>query len=115
VREHQHPYFQSAKSPLWRFSVPPATPHPIIDSADDKDWFIGWGGAQRWLFSDLPAADLFAAAQTAGGHACLFRGGERSNEVFAPLSHAHMQLQQRLKHAFDPKAILNPGRMYKAL
>jgi len=113
VREHQHPYFQQHQRPLWRLSVPPATAHPIIESSESSDWLLGWGGAQRWLFSDLPATEIFDAARSAGGHACLFRGGDRTQEVFAPLSHAHMQLQQRLKQAFDPKGILNPGRMYK--
>jgi len=115
VREHHHPYFQQHQRPLWRLSVPPATPHPIIGNSESNDWFLGWGGAQRWLFSDLPATEIFNAARSAGGHASLFRGGDRSREVFAPLGHAHMQLQQRLKQAFDPKSILNPGRMYKDL
>jgi len=113
VREHQLSYFDDER-PLWRLSVPPAARHPIIDGAEPADWFIGWGGAQRWFFSDAPANSIFEAAKQAGGHACLFRGGDRNNDVFAPLNHTQQQLQQRLKQAFDPKAILNPGRMYKA-
>jgi len=43
------------------------------------------------------------------------RGGDRTDEVFAPLPPALMALHKKLKHSFDPKGILNPGRMYKEL
>ena len=33
-------------------------------------------------------------------------------EVFEPQPPALMDLQRRLKAAFDPEGILNPGRMY---
>ncbi|MDX8391856.1 MAG: glycolate oxidase subunit GlcE [Mariprofundaceae bacterium] len=114
VREHRLPFFADTR-PLWRLSVPAAADHPLLDAVPDDDWFIGWGGAQRWLKSDLPGEVIFAAAQAAGGHAALFRHGDRQADVFAPLSDAQMRLHKRLKQAFDPDAILNPGRMYKDL
>ncbi|NWF39241.1 glycolate oxidase subunit GlcE [Mariprofundus sp. NF] len=114
IREHQLPFFDGPR-PLWRLSVPSDAEHPLLADAKDADWFIGWGGAQRWLISDLPAEQIFAAASAAGGHATLFRGGDRSGQVFAPLSGGQMLLQKRLKAAFDPKAILNPGRMYREI
>jgi len=33
-------------------------------------------------------------------------------DVFHPLPAANMALSQKLKAAFDPAGILNPGRMY---
>ncbi|MGB5718313.1 MAG: FAD-linked oxidase C-terminal domain-containing protein, partial [Gammaproteobacteria bacterium] len=51
----------------------------------------------------------------AGGHATLFRGGDRDGEVFHPLQAALLSLHQRLKQTFDPAGILNPGRMYREL
>ncbi|MBL4774888.1 MAG: glycolate oxidase subunit GlcE [Mariprofundus sp.] len=118
VREHGLPFFNDAR-PLWRLSVPPATAYPIIADTQASDWFIGWGGAQRWLKSDLPAQDIFDAAQAVGGHATLFRGGDcssnQASDVFAPLSSAHMQIHKNLKQAFDPHGILNPGRLYEGL
>jgi glycolate oxidase FAD binding subunit len=47
-----------------------------------------------------------------GGHATLFRGGDKSAGVFHPLAPAIMKIHRRLKAAFDPAGILNPGRMY---
>ena len=114
VREHTLPFFQ-ANTPLWRLSVPPAAAHPIVPSTADEDWFIGWGGAQRWLKTGLTPETIFAAAAKAGGHATLFRGGDRSGDVFTPLPKPLALLHQRLKSEFDPKDILNPGRMYRDL
>jgi glycolate oxidase FAD binding subunit len=53
-----------------------------------------------------------AAAEAAGGHATLFRGGDKSQGVFHPLKPALMKVHQRLKAAFDPAGVLNAGRMY---
>ena len=112
IREHQLPFFDDAR-PLWRFSVPSNAVHPLLPEHADADWFIGWGGAQRWLHSELPASVMFAAAAAAGGHASLFCGGDRSAECFAPLAAGVRRIHKRLKAAFDPHGILNPGRMYR--
>jgi len=114
LREHQLPFFDDER-PLWRLSVPAATPHPLLSGTADADWFIGWGGAQRWLKSDMPAKTIFQAMRASVGHATMFRGGDRSGEAFAPLSEPLLALHRRLKQAFDPAGILNPGRMYESL
>jgi glycolate oxidase FAD binding subunit len=114
LREHELPFFDDTR-PLYRLSLPPAARFAPLAGATDADWFIGWGGAQRWLKSTLPFAAVQAYAAELGGHAQLLRGGDRSGDVFAPLSPALMQLHQRLKQQFDPARILNPGRMYRDL
>ena len=108
LREHRLPFFGS-DAPLWRLSVPAATPAP----SDGSNWLLDWGGAQRWLVSDQPAETVRQQASAAGGHAMMFRGGDRSDDVFHPLAPTIETLHRRLKEAFDPKGILNPGRMYK--
>ena len=107
VREHSHPFFAS-QTPLWRLSVPATTGALQLPGAG----FVDWGGAQRWLLTDLNPDAVFAAAAAVGGHATLFRGGERSAAVFQPLQPALMAIHQRLKHSFDPEGIFNPGRQY---
>ena len=55
------------------------------------------------------------AAARLGGHAVLYRASEslRCREgVFVPLPPAMLALHRRLKKAFDPRGILNPGRLY---
>ena len=107
LRDQQHHFFHD-DSPLWRLSVPSAT--PPLDLAGNS--LLDWGGAQRWLKSDAPAATIRTAVNKVGGHATLFRGGNRHSEVFHPLSPAMMAVQQRIKASFDPHGIFNPGRMF---
>lgn len=110
--EHRLPFFRLPDDgALWRLSLPPAT--PPLDLAGQ--WFLDWGGAQRWLKTEMDPACVRQAAAAAGGHATLFRGGDRGGEVFTPLSPFMWTLHQRLKGAFDPHGIYNPGRMYSAL
>lgn len=106
IREQGHGFFAGAGS-LWRLSVPQSV--PPIDLPGKQ--LIEWGGAQRWLRSDADTATIRAAAERAGGHASLFRGGERDGDVFHPLPPALMTLHRGLKRAFDPKGLFNPGRL----
>ncbi|HEX7043162.1 MAG TPA: glycolate oxidase subunit GlcE [Burkholderiales bacterium] len=109
LREHRLDFF-ATEGPLWRLSVPPATPPMALAG----EWLIDWGGAQRWLKTSARATDVWAAAAGAGGHATLFRGGDRAGEVFQPLPPPLQLLHRRLKHAFDPGGVLNPGRFSTA-
>lgn len=106
VREQRLAYFAS-DLPLWRLSIPTTAQIEL-----PGDWLSEWGGAQRWLCSDAPAAKIRAAAATAGGHATLFRGHDGSGEPFQPLPPALLRLHQRVKQALDPHGVFNPGRMY---
>ena len=110
LRDHQHHFFVG-DSPLWRLSVPAATA-PLNLSGE---CLLDWGGAQRWLKSDTSAATIRAVINKSGGHATLFRGGDRHGDVFHPLPPAMLAVQQRIKTAFDPHGIFNPGRMYSVL
>jgi len=107
MREQGHAFF-GGDLPLWRLSVPQST--VPLDLPGKQ--LLEWGGAQRWLRSDADAEPIRAAATRAGGHASLFRGGDRDGEVFHPLPPALMALHRNLKQAFDPKGLLNPGRLY---
>lgn len=110
VREQRHAFFAGG-APLWRVSVP-STAAPVgIEGAQ----LIEWGGALRWLRTHRPAAELRARAAELGGHATLFRGGDRSQGVFTPLPPALLDIHRRLKAEFDPAGILNPSRLVPEL
>ncbi|MGD9254930.1 MAG: glycolate oxidase subunit GlcE [Chromatiales bacterium] len=108
IREQTHPFFNSTR-PLWRLSLPQAT--PAIDLPGEE--LIDWGGAQRWLLSEADAPAIREIAQKAGGHATAFRNPPDPEDAFMPLSPAMLALHKRIKQAFDPKAILNQGRLYR--
>lgn len=109
LREHRLDFFLSPQ-PLWRLSIPPASLQPDLPG----DCLIDWGGGLRWLKTDAPAEAVFQAAQQAGGHASLFRHGERSGAVFQPLPERLITLHKQIKQSFDPFGLFNPGRMYEA-
>lgn len=104
LREQSSPFF-AGDAPLWRLSVPSVTPPldlpgPVL---------IEWGGAQRWLRGELDAASLRAKV---GAGVTAFRGGDRTRGVFSPLPAPVMEIHRRLKQAFDPYGVFNPGRLY---
>lgn len=101
LRELQHPLFEGGE-PLWRLSCAPNTPHIA-----QLTRAIDWGGAVRWLQGDVHTLNL-----PAGAHLTLFQGGDRSSEVRGRLDPVQQQLQRRIKQAFDPAGIFNPGRLY---
>jgi glycolate oxidase FAD binding subunit len=107
LREQRLGFFAPGRA-LWRLSVP-QTAEPMASSHPQ---LIEWGGGVRWISADTDAASLRSAVARAGGHATLFRGGDKSTGVFHPLEPAVMKIHRRLKDAFDPAGILNPGRMY---
>lgn len=114
LREQRNAYFDRPGA-LWRLSVPSIAPSLNLDG----EQLIEWGGAQRWLHV-ADASPQFAqvvrdAAIAAGGHATLFRGGDRDGELFQPLAPAVARIHHNLKNAFDPQRIFNPGRMYAQL
>ena len=114
LREQQHAFFSgsgSNGSSLWRLSVPSAASAILLRG----EQLIEWGGAQRWLKSasdPATAHKIRRAVSAAGGHATLFRGGDKSVGVFQPLAPAVARIHERLKASFDPAHVFNPGRMY---
>jgi glycolate oxidase FAD binding subunit len=102
LREQTLAFFQDA-APLWRLSVPAATA-PI---ALPGGWLIDWGGAQRWLKTDAPTADIQRVATDAGGYAMPFRGLAHDPGARPALAPALATLQRKLRAAFDPYHILN--------
>ena len=108
--------------PLWRLSVPPASGAAaaarVAEEADVRALF-DWGGGLLWLAVDgAPDAGevaVRAAAAAAGGHATLVRADaptRAARAVFQPQATGLAALTARIKRAFDPTGVLNPGRMY---
>ena len=107
LRDQRIAFFAELR-PLWRLSVKP-TAEPI---PTPHHQLVEWGGGLRWVSGELDAAQVRDVAQRAGGHATLFRHGDKSIGVFHPLQPSLLKIHRRLKEAFDPFGILNPGRMY---
>ena len=109
--------FAGDTRPLWRLSVAPTEgPGAVARLARSAgaEWFYDWGGGLVWLA--VPPAINAATIRNAlgGGHATLVRaeaGLRAAVPVFHPQPAALAALAKRVKDSFDPKGILNPGRM----
>jgi len=107
---------------VWRVSVPPAqAPQVAAEIAHrvSARMMFDWAGGLIWL--DVPAqgdahsTSIRAAISPVGGHATLIRAPAAVRagvDVFQPQEGALAGLTQRLKSSFDPRGVLNHGRMY---
>ena len=107
---------------VWKISAPPTAGPGIVEALageEGADAFLDWGGGLVWLAIPAGAGAqeeaVRGAVAGAGGHAMLFRAPAALREavpVFQPQGAAKAGLTRRIKAAFDPAGILNPGRMY---
>jgi glycolate oxidase FAD binding subunit len=112
-------------SMLWRISAPPGAGAELLHALAPLHarWLADWAGGLLWLAledaADLPdggAVTIRTVLAAHGGHATLIRAdaGLRARvDVFQPQVGPLARLSARVKESFDPKHILNPGRMYR--
>ena len=109
-----------ADRPLWRISTAPSRGHEIAAMISPAaQMFYDWAGGLIWIA--MPRADdggasvIRRAMETLGGHATLIRAPAAVRAavgVFQPQPEALAALTKRVKESFDPKGVLNPGRMW---
>jgi glycolate oxidase FAD binding subunit len=110
----------SKDSPLWRVSTTPARGAEFASKLPpDAQHFYDWAGGLIWVAlppsDDANAAAIRGAAAVTGGHATLIRAPaavRAAVAVFEPQSGALAGVTKRVKESFDPKGVLNPGRMW---
>lgn len=114
------PFADKTQRPVWRVSMAPSQGHQMVMALRMQaavDAFYDWQGGLIWLRMEAaPEAELVRSlvAQYGGGHAALIRAPaayRAAMPVFQPQAPALAALSARLKEQFDPKGILNPGRM----
>ena len=108
--------------PLWRVSTTPSRGAELaatIANGAQAQMFYDWAGGLIWVAlgasDDAGAALVRRAVAATGGHATLIRAPasvRASIDVFAPQDAAVAALTKRVKESFDPKGVLNPGRMW---
>jgi len=109
--------------PVWRIVCPPASGGAFgqaLARETGGDVIYDWGGGLIWAALP-PAADAHAALlrqrlKPVGGHATLIRATDEVRntlDVFHPQDAGVAALGRRVKTSFDPKNILNRGRMVR--
>ncbi len=117
------PFLDRPHHPLWKLSVTPSDAPDIIRRLKEKTdlrHIFDWAGGLIWL-EVPPAADAHAdliRSAFSSGHATLIRAPQETRaavDVFQPQPDALATLSARVKASFDPRHILNPGRMYRGI
>jgi glycolate oxidase FAD binding subunit len=115
--------FGGTTHPVWRVSVAPRAGPAVIAALGSLRairHYYDWSGGLVWIEAGREAIDGMAApiraavAAAGGGHATLMRAPAALRAAvppFEPQPEALAALSQRLKLQFDPRGILNPGRM----
>jgi glycolate oxidase FAD binding subunit len=109
--------------PVWRIVCPPASGGALGQAlARDSggDVIYDWGGGLIWAAlppkADAQAALVRSRVGAVGGHAMLLRASEavrRNVDVFHPQTEGLAGLSERVRQSFDPKGVLNRGRMIR--
>src|SRR5450755_2668540 len=107
--------------PVCRIVCPPASGGALgelLARDTGGEVIYDWGGGLIWAAlppkPDAQAALLRQRVDAVGGHATLIRASEqvrRDVDVFHPQQPGLAALGERVRHSFDPKNILNRGRM----
>ncbi len=119
----------SPGSAVWRVSVAPASGARVaaaIAAEVPCELFYDWGGGLVWVAvagqDDCGAAAVRGAVAAqgggqSGGHAMLLRAPDaaRTVQVFETLAPPLAALSARVKTSFDPRGVLNPGRIHAGL
>jgi glycolate oxidase FAD binding subunit len=108
--------------PLWRISTTPTKGYELaarVTGEIEAEVIYDWAGGLVWLATPVAteaAASLVrAAVRAVGGHATLVRAPaslRAALDVFEPPEGGLAALTKRVKEGFDPKGVLNPGRMW---
>jgi glycolate dehydrogenase FAD-binding subunit len=119
------PFAASRSGPdhsVWRISTAPAKGAELarrIEVLAAADVMYDWAGGLIWAqldpLDDAGTAIVRAAVAACGGHATLIRAPaaiRAAAAVFQPQKPALATLTKRVKESFDPKGVLNPGRMW---
>ena len=109
---------------VWRVSVAPSRGAEVSGAIADRldaVWYLDWGGGLIWAAvagADDGGAAVIRAALRGAGHATLIKGPAALRQavpVFEPQPAPLAALAARVKEGFDPRRILNPGRMVEGV
>jgi glycolate oxidase FAD binding subunit len=107
--------------PVWRIVCPPASGGALGERLSQEtggDVIYDWGGGLIWAAlppkPDAQATLVRQRVDAAGGYATLLRAPDeirRNVDVFHPQPGGLAALSERVRQSFDPKSILNRGRL----
>lgn len=111
------------KADIWKISCAPSVASDFLNRLGEQaefDFYADWAGGLIWL-SGASGKNFGTSIRAALGHegfAMLMRDSGDTKQLlppFQPLATPMFELHKRVKAAFDPKSILNFGRMHDGI
>ena len=115
--------FKNLKSNLFRIVVPMSETLQVIQKlkSNDVKYFIDWGGSLIWIaFNEINSkilSEIKEIVKKHHGYYTIIKIEEdlkASADVFT-IDPIKYKISEKIKRSFDPKRILNPGKMYTGI
>ena len=115
--------FTNLKSNLFRVVVPASEVLNLTSSLKPYNvkYFIDWGGNLIWLQVDElnlnSLKEIRSLVKNLGGYLTVLKADESlkaSIDIFT-IDEVKYKISEKIKKSFDPKRILNPGKMYTGI
>ena len=115
-------FFSSTKNNILRIVVPPSECVKLVYQLSNKyKYYLDWGGALMWMEACELTEEMFESIRKKtvklGGYVTMIKASDYLpfvEEVFT-INRGRFDISQNIKKSFDPKKILNPGKMYTGI
>jgi len=114
--------FSATKNNIFRIVIPPSECAKLIYELPNKfKYFVDWGGALIWMEACELSEGKFNSIRKKvlkhNGYISMIKYSDYLpyvEDVFT-INNARFNISQDIKKSFDPKRILNPGKMYTGI
>ncbi|MDC0059735.1 FAD-binding protein [Pelagibacteraceae bacterium] len=114
--------FSYSKNNILRIVIPPSKCVQLLFQFSNKfKYFLDWGGALIWMEACDLSEEMFESIRKKvvrqGGYLTMIKNSTYLpyvEEVFT-INRNRFNISQNIKKSFDPKRILNPGKMYTGI
>ena len=114
--------FQKTKNNLLRVVIPPSNSLILIENIQKKhNYFIDWCGSLFWIEIESKKQqkikDLKKIINELGGYLTVIKTSadyDYGESIFT-IDNIRLMVSEKIKKSFDPKRILNPGKMYRGV
>ena len=114
--------FTLSKNNIIRIIIPPSESIQLIYQFSNKfKYYLDWGGALIWMEAYELTEEMFESIRKKvvkhGGYVTMIKNSDFLpfvEDVFTT-NRVRFNISQNIKKSFDPKRILNPGKMYTGI
>jgi len=115
-------FFSFSKNSILRIVIPPSECVNLVYQLSNKyKYYLDWGGALMWMEAFELSEEMFESIRKKvvklGGYVTMIKNSDYLpfvEDVFT-INRDRFNISQNIKKSFDPKRILNPGKMYTGI